>query len=68
MFSPVCIISYPLYRKRKNKDWVYLVCTFLCACYLLPEIWYLWTCVFKCVHVKFCLNDMQFEMSLLNPE
>lgn len=24
--------------------------------------------VFKCVHVSFCLNDIQFEMSLLNPE
>lgn len=68
MFSPVCIISYQFYMKRENKDWVYLVCTFLWACYLLPEIWYLWTHVFKYVPVRFCLNDIQSEMSLLNPE
>lgn len=67
MFSPVCIISYQFYMKRENKDWVFLVCTFLCVCYLLLEI-YLWTHVFKCVHISFCLNDIQFEMSLLNPE
>jgi len=64
MFSPVCIISYQFYMKREYKDWVYLVCTFLCACYLLLEIWYLWTHVFKCVHVL-CPSDVQFECHYL---